>query len=446
MTQKQLDNLSSSLSKAINPAARKIEATAKILEQIEPLPVVSKPSHHSPPSPVKASEAGSEPGPSSGPETVHVPVENSLANLTTVAKKEGPGWPICPRATPAKMTTVADLTTHDNLTRVDSLANLTEVKGTLHVPNTIVDGLLPALEPAAALLYLRLYRLSHGYRNESCIVGLQKLATATHTSQKTIQRAIDYLEKRRLIVREGVNLGGRTRGLQFRVRVPGSLANLTTLDKTATVVKMASPARVAKMTTLVNLANNKDDDLLNTNHHQSGDDPSFPQPPIAEPQRARAAWRESGDPSGPSKTSAATARIKDESPPLDHLAQTITAYTSTTKNPWLQTDTVSYLQHRIDHVPVEKLKTVIQTVFERAECRINSFAYFVKEILGTNNQRTLGGRREALAGIIRRVRENHMGLSTYGMADLVFDVKNACVREGVVFDNDLFNQLINPSV
>jgi len=43
MNQKQLDSLSSSLSKAINPAARKIEATAKILERVEPLPVVSKP-------------------------------------------------------------------------------------------------------------------------------------------------------------------------------------------------------------------------------------------------------------------------------------------------------------------------------------------------------------------------------------------------------------------
>ena len=129
-------------------------------------------------------------------------------------------------------------------------------------------------------------------------------------------------------------------------------------------------------------------------------------------------------------------------PRFDHLTQTITAYTTVTKNPWLQTDTVSYLQHHVDQVPIEKVKTVIQTVFERAECRINSFAYFVKEILATNDLRTLGGRRKALAGIIRRVRENHMGLASYGMADLVFDVKSACAREGVMFDNDLFNELI----
>lgn len=28
------------------------------------------------------------------------------------------------------------------------------------------------------------------------------------------------------------------------------------------------------------------------------------------------------------------------------------------------------------------------------------------------------------------------------MADLVSDVKSACAREGVMFDNDLFNELI----
>jgi hypothetical protein len=35
-----------------------------------------------------------------------------------------------------------------------------------------------------------------------------------------------------------------------------------------------------------------------------------------------------------------------------------------------------------------------------------------------------------------------MGLASYAMADLVVDVKSACAREGVMFDNDLFNELI----
>ena len=117
--------------------------------------------------------------------------------MTTVAKTEASPTPM---ATVVKMATVAELATHANLTTVDNLATLdklTGVKGELRVPNTIFDSLLPTLEPAAALLYLRLYRLSHGYKKETCIVGLQKLATATNTSERTVQRAIEYLERRR---------------------------------------------------------------------------------------------------------------------------------------------------------------------------------------------------------------------------------------------------------
>jgi hypothetical protein len=229
-------------------------------------------------------------------------------------------------------------------------------------------------------------------------------------------------------------------------QVLSALDNLATVANLATKPTHANLTTVAKMTTLANLASIKDDDLLNTNHHQSADDPSFPQPLIAEPQHVRSARREICDPPGPSKTSATAARVKSESPPLDHVAQTITAYTTTTKNPWLQTDTVTYLQHHVDQVAVEKVKMVIQTVFQRAESRVNSFAYFVKEILALNDSRTLGVRRKALVAIIRRVRENHMGLSNYGIPDLVFDVKNACAREGVIFDNDLFNDAIKDRV
>src|SRR4030095_857537 len=164
---------------------------------------------------------------------------------------------------------------------------------------------------------------------------------------------------------------------QFRVRVPGSPANLTTLDKTPTVAKMASPDKVATMTTLVNLANNKDDDLLNTNHHQSGEEPSFPQLPTTVPQEARVARRENDRLLDSSEATLGNSSSLKH-PRFDQLTETVTAYTTVTKNPWLQTDTVSYLQHHIDQVPIEKVKTVIQTVFERAECRVNSFAYFVK--------------------------------------------------------------------
>jgi len=80
-------------------------------------------------------------------------------------------------------------------------------------------------------------------------------------------------------------------------------------------------------------------------------------------------------------------------------------------------------------------------VAEGAGSRINSFSYFVKELLATKDSRTTGARRKALAAIVKTVRENHVRLANYGVSDFVYDVKAACARSGVVFDNDLFNTL-----
>ena len=47
--------------------------------------------------------------------------------------------------------------------------------------------------------------------------------------------------------------------------------------------------------------------------------------------------------------------------------------------------------------------------------------------------------------MLHQVRDNHVGLANYGMSDFVYDVKAACARSGVVFDNDLFNAVVKTS-
>jgi hypothetical protein len=217
------------------------------------------------------------------------------------------------------------------------------------------------------------------------------------------------------------------------------------VDKTATVAKTTTDVNlttVAKMTTLADLATNKDDDLLNANHHQRGRHAGFQHPAATQPQEVRAARRESTIFPDSDEKSAVMAGSTNENSGTNHFAQTATAYTTITKNPWLQTDTVSYFQYQVDQIPVEKVKAVIQAVFQRAESRINSFSYFVKEIVASTEKGTAGRRRKKLAAILHSVRENHVGSAEYFISDLVFDVKVACAREGVVFDNDLFNQLL----
>ena len=91
MNKKQLDSLSSSLSKAINPAARKIEATAKILERLNLCRWCQSQSGRLQQRRwTKRERLKQMPRPDSSlrAEAVDVAVENTLAKMTTVAKTE----------------------------------------------------------------------------------------------------------------------------------------------------------------------------------------------------------------------------------------------------------------------------------------------------------------------------------------------------------------------
>ena len=97
MNKKQLDSLSSSLSKAINPAARKIEATGRILERVEPLPVLSQLTQEiADPVPARGDNVEADANWQSPlrSEAVDRPVENTPAKMTTVAKTEDAPTPI----------------------------------------------------------------------------------------------------------------------------------------------------------------------------------------------------------------------------------------------------------------------------------------------------------------------------------------------------------------
>ncbi len=160
-----------------------------------------------------------------------------------------------------------------------------------------------------------------------------------------------------------------------------------------------------------------DDDDQNRNHHQTS--PASQTAPVRR-----------------------TTREKPEQPRsngLHHLAQTIGFYTQITKNLWQESDTAAYLDNAVAEIPLDTLKSVILAVSQRAGSRINSFAYFIKELTSSNNPGTRMARKKALAAIVKRIRESRMGAHNSGTADFVFDVKEACAREGVIFDNDLFN-------
>ncbi len=118
------------------------------------------------------------------------------------------------------------------------------------------------------------------------------------------------------------------------------------------------------------------------------------------------------------------------------------AYENATGNRWSQSDSEAYKQHRIANVPPEKIISIVETVVRRTPTKINSFKYFVKEITAQPDPRNRAWQKKRLERIVHKIRDISVGRGDYSMADFVEDVKCSCAREGVVFENDLFNELV----
>ena len=119
------------------------------------------------------------------------------------------------------------------------------------------------------------------------------------------------------------------------------------------------------------------------------------------------------------------------------------AYEKATGNRWNQSDSEAYEQNSIGNVPATKIVSVIETVVRRTPTKINSFKYFVKEITAQPDPRNRAWQKKRLEKIVHKIRDISVGRSDYSMADFVEDVKCSCAREGVVFENDLFNELVS---
>lgn len=94
-----------------------------------------------------------------------------------------------------------------------------EVRGYYPTFNDISDRLVPEMKLDAyeqVVLY-RLYRLSRGWQQETCVVGHTKLANSTNLSRSTVQKTVAKLLERQLIE----NLGDcGNDGTEYRV-LPG---------------------------------------------------------------------------------------------------------------------------------------------------------------------------------------------------------------------------------
>ena len=75
---------------------------------------------------------------------------------------------------------------------------------TLQIDEYVVDSLMPDLvghdrQPSAFIVYLALWRLSHGRGKATIQVALLDIAEATGLSKRAVQDALGWLSKRRLV-------------------------------------------------------------------------------------------------------------------------------------------------------------------------------------------------------------------------------------------------------
>ena len=120
--------------------------------------------------------------------------------------------------TPVKMTPVV-------LTDVDSAQSKMDIKSNfIKVDMNIFDTLLPTLDASAQAVYMRLYRLSWGFRECACEVTVGSLSKACNMSVRTVQRAIDRLVELRYIehrIQKSPGLGNL-----YRVHLPHEIPEL----------------------------------------------------------------------------------------------------------------------------------------------------------------------------------------------------------------------------
>jgi DNA-binding GntR family transcriptional regulator len=75
---------------------------------------------------------------------------------------------------------------------------------TIPVDDYILDSLMPDLvghdrQPSAFVVYLHLWRLTHGRGRGSAKVALQDIAESTGLSKRAVQGALGWLAKRKLL-------------------------------------------------------------------------------------------------------------------------------------------------------------------------------------------------------------------------------------------------------
>ncbi|MFY9221528.1 MAG: hypothetical protein WAQ98_02600 [Blastocatellia bacterium] len=271
-----------------------------------------------------------------------------------------------------------------------------DLVGYYKIPNFVDDELLPTLSIIEQVIYRRLYRLSYGFNKQTTdSVGFTKLAEKCNLGTTAIKKAIKSLEDRGLIQVHSDNSRDPKGGNRYTVftSLP-SRQDATRLSRE----KTKSPSVYIKH-------DDDHDDLKRQDHHLTRN---------AQPTNLS-----------------------------EHEKTVMMMYQKITDNPWTKADSDTYT--KVKAIPIEKIEIALRLASERAKNRPNSFAFFIKEILSVSSpkKQSRSQHKKAMEKIMLDIRNSKVGSSNYTISDFAYDVKEACIREDVTFDNNVFDEIFS---
>src|SRR4029434_3061969 len=166
----------------------------------------------------KAKTNSKEPEPSALPMTASQPFDEA---------------PVLPQLTQVKNTAVKNTAVKNTAvknTAVD-ITTVTIEANYYKVPNDVSDLLASLQTPAEQAVYHRLFRLSYGYNQNLCRVGMQALAAATNiASKKTVAKALaGLLMKGHIAIEQEAS--NDVRGTWYRVFLPQEIPTIRKLTR-----------------------------------------------------------------------------------------------------------------------------------------------------------------------------------------------------------------------
>jgi Mn-dependent DtxR family transcriptional regulator len=116
-------------------------------------------------------------------------------------------------------------------------------------PNELDDKIIPTLRPTEQSVIRRLYRLTRGFRRDTCSVSVATLASACNISSRKVAYALNVLEERGYIKRRDTGNKGKsndTRGCLIECLIPEVVtAKSAHTAKIADTAKNAVSAKIA---------------------------------------------------------------------------------------------------------------------------------------------------------------------------------------------------------